>query len=36
VVLSFQLDPNDGRYNAEFVVVQLAAGKVVSKKYEPD
>jgi hypothetical protein len=34
--LSFQLDPKDGRYNAELVVVQLAAGKAVSKTYLMD
>ncbi|MEN6334725.1 MAG: hypothetical protein ABFE01_10725 [Phycisphaerales bacterium] len=30
--LSFVLDPNDGRYNAELVVVHLAVGRVVSKE----
>jgi hypothetical protein len=34
--LSFLLDPNDGHYNAELVVVHLAAGKVTSREYLPD
>lgn len=34
--LSFLLDPNDGAYNAELVVVKMASGRVVSKEYLPD
>lgn len=35
-LLSFQLDPNNGYYNAEIIDVRLMAGKVVSKEYLPD
>ncbi|MEN6575556.1 MAG: hypothetical protein ABFD90_04370 [Phycisphaerales bacterium] len=34
--LCFQLDPNDGGYNAELVVVKMADGKVTSMEYLPD
>lgn len=34
--LSFQLDPNNGRYNAELVVVKVVDGRVVAKEYLPD
>jgi hypothetical protein len=34
--LCFQLDPNDGAYNAELVVVKMRDGRVVSKEYLPD
>lgn len=33
---SFLLDPNDPCFNAELVVMHVAAGKVVSKKYLTD
>ncbi|GEM_PF-4396656 len=33
---SFLLDPNDPCFNAELVVMHVAAGKVVSKKYLMD
>jgi hypothetical protein len=34
--MSYCLDPNDGRYNSEFIMIHLEDGRVVSKKYEPD
>ena len=34
--LCFQLDPNDGAYNAELVVIEMQDGRVVSKEYLPD
>ncbi len=34
--LWFQLDPNDGAYNAELVVVKMQDGRAVSKEYLPD
>lgn len=34
--VSFCLDPNDGRYNSEFIQVKLAGGTVVSCEYLPD
>ena len=34
--LWFQLDPNDGAYNAELVVVKMENGRAVSKEYLPD
>ena len=35
-VLSFVLDPNDGRYNAAVVRVRFSAGKCVSADFLPD
>ncbi len=35
-LLSFQLDPNNGYYNAEIVFVKMVDGKVASKEYSPD
>lgn len=34
--LCFQLDPNDGAYNAELVAIKMQDGRVVSKEYLPD
>ncbi len=34
--LWFQLDPNQGAYNAEFVVVYMVQGKVAAKEFLPD
>jgi hypothetical protein len=34
--LCFQLDPNNGYYNAEIIVVKMVDGKVASKQYLPD
>ncbi len=34
--LWFQLDPDDGAYNAEFVMIEMTNGSVTSKKYLPD
>ncbi|AKG23318.1 hypothetical protein [Calothrix sp. 336/3] len=34
--LQYILDPNDGRYNAEWVIVYLKDGKVVGTNYSPD
>lgn len=34
--LWFRLDPNDGAYNAELVVVKMQNGRAVSKEYLPD
>jgi hypothetical protein len=34
--LWFQLDPDDGAFNAEFVIIEMKNGKVTSKKYLPD
>jgi len=34
--LWFQLDPNDGAYNAELVVVKMRDRRAVSKEYLPD
>jgi len=34
--LWFQLDPNDGAYNVEFIMIQMKNGQVVSKEYLPD
>jgi len=35
-VLSFVLDPNDGRYNAAVVRVRFSAGKCASAEFLPD
>jgi hypothetical protein len=34
--LNYILDPNDGRYNAEILIVYFQDGKVVKTKYLPD
>ena len=34
--LWFQLDPNNGAYNAELVIVKMSEGSTVSKEYLPD
>jgi hypothetical protein len=34
--LWFQLDPNQGAYNAEIVIVKMKNGRVMSKEYFPD
>jgi hypothetical protein len=30
------LDPDDGRFNSEMIVIQMADGKVASAYYSPD
>jgi len=35
-VLSFALDPNDGRYNAAIVQIKFSAGRCVSAEFLPD
>jgi len=35
-VLSFVLDPNDGRYNAAFVQIEFSAGKCLSAEFLAD
>jgi hypothetical protein len=32
----YTLDPNDGRYNSEFLVISMSEGRVVSTQYLPD
>jgi hypothetical protein len=35
-VLQFTLDPDDGRFNSELIVIEMAGGKVISSDYLPD
>jgi hypothetical protein len=35
-VLSFALDPDDGRYNAAVVLVKFSAGKCLSAEFLAD
>ena len=34
--VQYTLDPDDGRFDSEFIVVTMAAGKVIAAEYLPD
>ena len=34
--VQFTLDPDDGRFNSEFIIIEMNAGRVVSLHYSPD
>ncbi len=34
--VQYTLDPDDGRFNSEFIIIEMIEGRVVSTRYSPD